>query len=199
MQLLFRAFGQRPRLETWEARPFAAGAESGPGPADRRDAYEREVGVEPPGPPEPDGPFRLAATEILGFRVFPPRIVTGVLRREPVEVGDTVGICYHFVPGVDLFFAGRVTGRFDGEQSGLWRAGFSYRTVDGHPELGEETFCAEKDLATGRVVVALRSWSRAGTWLAWAGYPITRRLQVGASRAALDHLARAARVQAAPA
>jgi uncharacterized protein (UPF0548 family) len=132
---------------------------------------------------------------ILAFRVFPPRTVTPVLRRQPVDVGDTVGICYHSVPGLDLFFAARVVRRFDELVDGTWQAGFTYRTLVGHPELGEETFSVQKDAATGRVVVALRSWSRPGTFLARAMGPLTRRWQVKASHAAADHLAAAARGQ----
>ena len=48
----------------------------------------------------------------------------------------------------------------------------------------------EKDLTTGTVRVALRSWSRPGIWLSWIGYPLTRRIQRKASHAALGHLQR---------
>jgi len=69
-----------------------------------------------------------------------------------------------------------------------WRAGFTYQTLEGHPELGEETFSVEKDEASGRVSVALRSWSRPGAWLISLVYPYARRCQLRAGRAALDHL-----------
>jgi uncharacterized protein (UPF0548 family) len=177
-----------PSLDAWERRAFSPGADAGPRNGDHRDAYEREVAHEPPGDPLPDGPHRKLAAAILGYRVFPPQLVTGVLRRAPVDVGDTVGIRYHFGP-VDLFFAARVIARFDERAGGWWRTGFTYRTLVGHPELGEETFSVEKELATGVVIVALRSWSRPGTRLARALRPIVRRLQVTASARALDHLA----------
>src|SRR5262245_21581186 len=106
MQILWTMFGQQPDLTAWEARPFAAGVEAGPRPRDRRDAFEAEVGVERPGEPEPAGPFRRAAEAVCAFRVFPPRLVTPVLRRAPVQVGDTVGLCYHFPGGINVFFAG---------------------------------------------------------------------------------------------
>jgi hypothetical protein len=183
----------KPDLSRWEGRPFSPGVEAGPRPQDNRDNHEREVAIEAMGPPEPDGPHRRVARALLAFDVFPVRMVVGILHRAPVEVGDTVGVCYHFLPGVDLFFAARVTGRFDGPDGNLWRTGFSYRTLLGHPELGDETFCVEKDVTTGRVVAALRSWSRCGGWLAWLGYPVVRRLQVRAGRSALNHLAEIAR------
>ncbi|HVR73446.1 MAG TPA: DUF1990 family protein [Planctomycetota bacterium] len=144
-------------------------------------------------PQAPRGAHRRVAERILAYEVFPPRWITGVLRRRPVEVGDTVGIRFHFAPGIDLFFAARVVSVLDGEAGGTWSTGFTYRTLVGHPELGEETFSVEKDLASGRVSAALRSWSRPGTLLAKAFAPLVRVFQVRASRAALDHLSTLAR------
>jgi uncharacterized protein (UPF0548 family) len=192
LQIVVPALGGAPDLESWEKRPFWPGVENGPGEGDRRDAYEREVGVEGPWAPEPGGVHRRAAEAILRYDIFPPRLVRPALRREPVRVGDTVGIRYHLAPGIELFFAARVVSCFDEEVGGVWRTGFTYRTLVGHPEYGEETFSAEKDLATGRVIVALRSWSRPGTVLARMFAPWVRRQQVRASHAALAHLARRA-------
>lgn len=188
MQILLGHRRADPRLEEWERRPFWPGVESGPGAEDRRDAYVREIAVEAPGPPEPGGAHRRVAERILAYEVFPPRWITGVLRRRPVEVGDTVGIRFHLMPGIDLFFAARVVSVLDGETGGTWSTGFTYQTLVGHPELGEETFSVEKDVASGRVSAALRSWSRPGTLLAKAFAPLVRVFQVRASRAALDHL-----------
>ncbi len=192
MQILWRCFGQKPRLETLDALPFSPGVEQGPRPGDRRDCYERVVAREPPGAPVADGPYRRLARAVRGYEIFPPRLVSGVLRRAPVESGDTYGICYHFLPSLDLFFGGRVTDSFDGPTDGVWRAGFTFRTLQGHPELGEETFFVEKD-ASGAVRVGLRSWSRPGLWLTRLAAPYTRWVQVRACHAALDHLERTAK------
>src|SRR5437016_1457991 len=113
MQWIWRAFGQEPRLEAWEGRPFSVGVEAGPRSGDRLDAYERIIGCEEPGSPAPAGVHRRAAEAILSYRIFPPALVQAVLRRQPVAVGDTVGVCYHLVPGLDLFFAARVLECFD--------------------------------------------------------------------------------------
>lgn len=176
------------RLDEWEHRPLWPAIADGPGPRDHRDVYEAEVAREPPGPPLSRGPFRAVADAILAYRIFPSSFVTGVLRRSPVELGDTVGIRYHLPLGVDLFFAARVVARFDGADGPRWRTGFTYQTLVGHPELGEETFAVEKSVDDGRISASLRSWSRPGTWLAKLGAPVVRRLQVGASRAALRNL-----------
>jgi hypothetical protein len=190
MQLIWRLFGRRPDLGPWLHQPLSPGVERGPRPGDRRDHYERLVAREAPGAPAPDGPFRRLARAVLAYEVFPPWLVQGVLPRNPLQPGDTYGICYHFLPGLDLFFAGRVQEVFDGPAGGAWRAGFRFWTVQGHPELGEETFWVEKDLQGGAIKAGLSSWSRPGLWLTWLAYPFTRWMQVRASRAALDHLAR---------
>ncbi len=181
-------------LTPWESRPFSHGVEAGPRERDNRDNHERVVAWESAGPPEET--CRRLADAILRFDVFPPEMVTPVTRRHPVQVGDAVGVRYHFLPGVDVFFASRVIERFERVEGDLWRAGFIFRTLAGHPELGEEVFCVEKNLKSGQVRVALRSWSRPGTLLARLGYPLVRRMQLRAGRAALDHLESLARCDA---
>lgn len=192
-------FARRPDLSdlaAWEKLPFAPGVECGPIAGDHDEAFERVVGREAPGPPAADGPLRRAGAAILAYRVFPPWLLTPVVRRAPLEVGDTVGGFYHPL-GARLggvFFASRAVERFDGPTADgrAWRVGFTYRTLATHPELGEETFSAEKDLATGQVLVALRSWSRPGLALSRALTPVTRLLQLRANEAALRALTRVA-------
>ncbi len=178
-----------PRLERWDDREVSATDRSG---ARWSDVYEREVAEEPPGEPVARGPQRRVAAAILRYSIFPPGLVEPIVRR-PIELGDTVGVCYRGLRAVRLFFAARVTEVFDEERDGWWRTGFTYRTLVGHPELGEETFASEKELATGRVRAALRSWSSPGTAVARTFAPVVRRLQVHASRRALDHLQAIAR------
>lgn len=193
MQWIIPHLTAGPRLERWEERPYSSGVERGPVPSDHRDRHERIIAWEEPGPP--GAVAHRLATAILAFDVFPPALVTPIVRRRPVQVGDAVGVCYHVVAGLDLFFASRVIARFDETRGTLWRCGFIYRTLTGHPECGEEEFCVEKDTTTGRVLVALRSWSRPGLWLVRAGQPLLRPLQIAAGRAALDHLEALARAE----
>ncbi len=192
-------FGRRPDLTAWEARAFTPGVADGPRDGDNRDRHERIVAVEAPGPPAAEGPFRRLAAALFAFNIFPPRLVTGVVQREPIDVGDTIGVCYRWLPGCRLMFAARVYERFDepfaGAAGDLWRAGFSYRTLDGHPMCGDETFCVEKDMITGQITAAVRSWSRPIHWMTRWGYPLARRWQLQAGRGALDHLQGIARLQ----
>jgi uncharacterized protein (UPF0548 family) len=188
VQVLWRVLGQRPDLKEWESRRIAPEVTAGPQPGDNRDVHERVVTQEHPGPPEPDGVYYALAKAIRAYRIFPETMVEPVIAREPVEMGDTVGACYHLLSGLDLFFASRVTSVFNDRAGDTWRAGFTYQTLVGHPELGEESFSVEKDDATGRITVALRSWSRPGAWLTWLTYPLARRYQLRAGHAALDRL-----------
>ncbi|HZZ78201.1 MAG TPA: DUF1990 family protein [Gemmataceae bacterium] len=186
MQWLFGRSVGNVDLTSWHQRPYTPGVELGPRPHDNRDNHERVVAQERPGPPQAIA--RRLADAILRFDVFPPTLATPIVARTPVEVGDVVGLRYRFVPGIDLVFAARVYDRFDEVVGDQWRCGFRYRTLVGHPECGEETFTVEKNLTTGAITVALRSWSRPESWLARIAYPIVRRLQLQAGRSALGHL-----------
>jgi len=185
--------GARASLDRWRSRAAWPGTEAGPGPRDRLDQYVREVARAAPGSPAAEGPHARAAAAILRYDVFPPELAVRVVEREPVREGDVVGLRYRLGPGLDLFFASRVVEVFDAPAEGVHRTGFRYRTLEGHPELGEETFSVETELASGIVRVALRAWSRPGTLLSRLGAPIARRLQVGASEAGAARLAAIAR------
>lgn len=189
MRLLLLGYGVEAALERAGRTPVVSGVEAGPQVGDRRIDEKLLIGVEPVGPAVPDGLFRRAAEAILAYRVFPEWIVRPVLARVPLQVGDTFGNRAWVVPGLDVFFAGRVTETFDGPD----RAGFSLRTVAGHPAVGEETIEVRKDVETGEVFVRISSWSRPGNWLVWLGWPIFGLVQRFAVRRALDRLARLAR------
>ena len=56
------------------------------------------------------------------------------------------------------------------------RRGFSYGTVQGHPERGEALFVVEW-LPDDTVRLRLRAFSRPGLWWSRLGGPVTRRIQ----------------------
>jgi hypothetical protein len=194
MQILF--LGQGADLSAWERRGFAPTVLAGPRPGDKHDRHTAEVGVEPPGEPLPDGPFRRVAEAIAEYCIFPPRLAEHVLRRTPVQIGDTLGLRYRLLPGVGLFIASRVVDVFDGRTDRIWRSGFTYRTLEGHVMIGEETFAVEKDLATGKVTASLESWSRPSHWLTRVGYWYARWCQLHAGKSAVRHLQEIATTEA---
>lgn len=169
-------------LSTWESRPVARATAAGPQSYSYHDLHRRIVAVEPPGPPLLEGPFHTIADAIRRYDIFPPRLGRGVARR-PVRPGDVVGLRYYLIPGVHIFFASRVYEVIEEE----FRSGFSYETLQGHPEAGQETFLVSKEPETGAVVASLQAWSQlAPPWPRFLS-PLTRPLQYGAGRAALDH------------
>lgn len=70
------------------------------------------------------------------------------------------------------------------------RIGFTYATMPGHPENGEETFVVERR-ADGGVEFVVRAHSRPGTWWVRLGSPVARLAQDVATR---RYLAAAARL-----
>lgn len=181
---------QRPDPAAWENRPFSPGVLDGPRASDNFDRHALQVAVETPGPPLEDGPFRRVGRAISEYRIFPPRLVQRVVKRTPLQVGDIVGLCYPLFLGIRMFIASRVIDVFDGPNERGWRSGFTYRTLEGHVELGEETFCVEKQARTGAVIVSLTAWSRPGHWLVRLGYPYARWCQLQAGKAAVRYLKR---------
>lgn len=168
--------GDEADLEAWEARPIATASDAGPARQDRQEVFEDTLGPEPPGAPAPKGPYEHAAAIIRRYDVFPPTLVDRVIRRTPVEVGDTLAISYALLPGIRVLFASRVTRHFDEQDGVSVRTGFTYRTIEGHPFAGEETFTVEKTLATGEVRISIRCWSRPLALVARATAPLMRRL-----------------------
>lgn len=169
-------------LGRWWKRGFNCGDE--PTPNAVFDRHERIVAVEPHGPPELGGPFARVAEAIMRYDIFPPHVGSGLYKQVPVRLGDAVGLRYRFLPGVELIFASRVIEIIDEE----CRRGFTYRTLDWHPEKGQETFEVRKNPATGEVRASLTAWSAPGLFLTSLIYHLARKLQLQAGRAALDHL-----------
>jgi uncharacterized protein (UPF0548 family) len=186
--MIFLLPSQNADLSVWARRDFPPAVLASQRPTDDRDRHARTVAREPPGDPLPRGPFRRVAAAIGEYRIFSPRLITPVLARTPVAVGDTVGLTYRLLPGLRMFVACRVIDLFDGPTATGWRAGFSYRTLAGHAELGEETFAVEKVRTTGEVTASLTAWSRPGHWLTRIGYWYARWCQTHAGRGALDQL-----------
>jgi uncharacterized protein (UPF0548 family) len=188
MRLILLGRGVGEALEQASRAQLDQNVLAGPRPGDKLVDERVRIGTEPPGSPLPGGPFRRAADTILAYRVFPEWLVTGVVSRTPLREGDTFGNLVHLLPGVGVFFAGRVKEVIEEP----WRAGFTLQTVKGHPATGEETFAVKKDAPTGEVFAHITSWSRAGSWLMWLGLPVFRWVQMRAVRGALKVLAAAA-------
>lgn len=186
MKVLF--FRQSPRLEDWKDRPFSRGVTDGSRPSDHFDRHEGVIGREPPGPPLEDGPYLRVRRAILDYRIFPEKLAVPVVERTPLQVGDVLGLRYPLFPFIAIFFASKVIDLIDEQQEERVRHGFTYRTLEGHMMLGEETFLVEKDLRTGEVKASLEAWSRPNHWLTRIGYWYARWCQLQAGRRAIRNL-----------
>jgi uncharacterized protein (UPF0548 family) len=93
----------------------------------------------------------------------------------PMCEGSTVAILAHHL-GFWSLNACRVVQLFS-ETHEAHRWGFSYGTLDGHSECGEERFIVEMDPTDETVVYEVRAVSRPHAALAWLGYPVARKLQ----------------------
>lgn len=177
-----------PDLGPWKDRPVHALAPRDLVPQPHHDLTEATLAVENEGEPVDGGPFERVEDSILRYRIFGPKIGTPITECNQVEMGETVGLVYRFLPILSLFFASRVVDIFRREETADgWRSGFIYRTLECHPELGEEIFEVTK-LKTGAVSLRIEAWSRPNLWYVKLFTPWSRYIQKRAARCAVEYL-----------
>ena len=114
----------------------------------------------------------LAACEaIRKWRMFPPGWTEIFPQGAAIELGQNVGVLAR-VFGLWWLNACRIAG----VTSETRRFGFTYVTLPGHVEMGEELFLVEWD-ADDRVWYQIRAVSRPRYWMVWMAYPMARWLQ----------------------
>lgn len=158
-------FGMKPDLAKWERRSVHPLAARDKVPNPYHDCNFATLAVEAPGEPEADGPFARLEQSILDYQIFGSEIGRPVMRKGPVSVGDTVGLHYNFLGPLRIVIACRVVEVFHRQRlENGWRSGFIYRTLERHPELGEEIFEVTK-LDSGPVIFRIEAWSQPNLWL----------------------------------
>lgn len=93
-----------------------------------------------------------------------------------VEDGSAFGLVYRLPFGGYVRAAGRIVYLIN--EPG--RSGFAYGTLPGHPEQGEEAFLVVR--RGDRLLFEIMAFSRPRHWLARVGSPVTRMLQLRATR-----------------
>jgi uncharacterized protein (UPF0548 family) len=127
------------------------------------DDYLQPLPPEPPGPPTPGGSFEVAQRLMRDYAFADPAIVRAVYADDsPFETRDMLlegrfwGLRFHF--GV------RVGGLVDEELAAdgrpLRRWGWSYRTLQGHLEMGQMDYEVRKWLDSGEVEFRIHAVSR---------------------------------------
>lgn len=162
----------------------------------RIDKYAVDLPKEPPGPPQERGSWTLACDVLRNYEFPDPSLITGIfVPDEPLEERIMV-LRAHF--WFFTFFFGAKIGTVVNEQrtdetrgeAQVW--GYSYRTLEGHFEMGEITFEIWKYLASGEVEFRIHAYSkptlirnifyRIGFWM------FGRSLQVRFARTAMERM-----------
>lgn len=132
-------------------------------PAWQTDRRQADLPGEPPGPPQPAGPFEVARDLLLRYDVADPALVRAVYDprvpldgRDMLLVGRFAGL--RFPMGV------RVGGVVDGpdqlDGAPVQRFAWCYRTLEGHLERGQMDYEVVKYLADGRVQFRIAAYSQ---------------------------------------
>jgi uncharacterized protein (UPF0548 family) len=140
--------------------------------------------------------FAAACEAVRRWRQFDLGWVTLEPANAPLEIGTMVATRTRLC-GLWWLNACRVVAVEDGAtagEGGVRNFGFTYATLEGHVERGEERFRVEID-GDGTVWYELAAVSRPGHWLTRLAYPWVRRHQ---RRFALDSLAAMGRATTEP-
>lgn len=130
------------------------------------DRHEQDLMPEGPGEPWENGSW-AAAREVLAHYSFPPPdLITGLFvpgcevdGRLMLLRGQFLGVKFWFGVRVCNLVDGLIVNE-DGQEVRVW--GYSYRTLEGHYEMGQIDFSVEKVLATGRVSFKIHAVSKTG-------------------------------------
>ena len=153
------------------------------------DAYVEQARARPGETPQ--AVFDRVRSRILGYDIFPPRLVRFVIcPGGPAQVGAVIVQRLRLGP-LACEMAVRVIDVWDTRADGVAEAGFQYVTLRGHPECGIASFGARLE-PSGTVTVRIDVRSRPGLLLTQMGRPVARRAQQRLTRAALARLCRPA-------
>jgi uncharacterized protein (UPF0548 family) len=127
------------------------------------DEYRQPLPPEPPGPPAPGGTWERARELMLDYEFADPGIVRAVYAPDSPLEGRDMLLEVRFV-GMRFRFGVRVKGvvdetcEADGRTLRVW--GWSYRTLQGHLEMGQAEYEVWKWLDSGEVEFRIHVVSR---------------------------------------
>ncbi|MDP8942722.1 MAG: DUF1990 domain-containing protein [Actinomycetota bacterium] len=127
------------------------------------DAYRQPLPAEPPGPPVGGGSWEAACRIVREYDLADPSIVRASYRpEEPLEHRDMLlelrfyGLRFHV--GVRVVGVHDATREAAGRRARMW--GWSYRTLEGHLEMGQMDYEVWKWLDSGEVEFRVSAFSR---------------------------------------
>jgi uncharacterized protein (UPF0548 family) len=143
--------------------PHASLEDVSPGEGWVVDDHAFPLGEEEPGPPHQGGLFAAARDLVRGYQFADPSLISAVYDpREPMEGrnmllrGRFLGLTFHLGCRVVRVVEDTVTE--DGHEVDRW--GWSYRTLQGHLEMGQMDFWVVKRRDTGEVAFRIHAVSK---------------------------------------
>lgn len=128
------------------------------------DHHRAQLKSEQPGPPEKNGTFEKAVRAIRNYEFPDPNLIQALFNPGDELNGRNMLMRAHFL-GITVYFGVRIVHIIDetrnnelGHPATAW--GYSYRTLQGHYEIGEIRFLVEKDTVTGQVHFSIDAYSR---------------------------------------
>jgi uncharacterized protein (UPF0548 family) len=134
-----------------------------------------------------DRVFRVARDTIAAYRMFPAeRLLATFDQGECAQVGTTVAQCVKLA-FLEFEMANRIVSIFDRDEEGVREFGIQIVSLEGHAEQGVETFKVVQDIR-GEVTFQIIANSKPGLMLTRFFSPLTRWVQLRASRECMRHM-----------
>ena len=150
------------------------------------DHYARSVDV--PADEDPTAWFGRLEERLLSYQVFPPEIMQAQVCSPDARLREGTTIVQRVAIGPVTLEAGvrvlRVWRDRDAEGA---ETGFTYATLEGHPERGVSTFRLRRNTDATSIAFLIDVRSRPGSWLTRLTSPVARRFQIRATEAALAY------------
>ena len=173
---------RRSSCRRWEA---AATTDSLEGTEGVVDHHSRDVRVQED--EAIDAVFRQLQDRLLRYQIFPPRIMRAEVCSDDGRIHEGTTIVQHVAIGpLRMEAAVRVVRVWRGETEEAEEIGFTYATLEGHPERGISTFRLRRS-ALGSITFLIDTRSRPGSLLTRLARPLARRFQLRATEAALRY------------
>ncbi len=125
--------------------------------------------------------FEAACAALRRWDQFPIELVGIHPKNAPLVAGTVVALSAH-AGGFHADLACRIVEVIEESSTELRRFGFSYATIEGHVERGEELFLIEHDLTSDSVTYRVRAVSGPAHPVAWIVQPWIRSVQVDFGR-----------------
>jgi uncharacterized protein (UPF0548 family) len=132
--------------------------------------------------------FRRMEDRLLTYQVFPPHLMDARVCSDDSRLREGTTIVQRVAIGPLTLEAGvRVIRVWHHEDPEGGEAGFTYATLQGHPERGISTFRLRHRADPPAIDFMIDVRSRPGSWLTRLARPVARRFQIRATEAALAY------------